>query len=214
MRLLRSVLLFLCLCHPALAIPTGEWWADFYGGIGTIAITETTFSFQLSEDEGSGFKGPLVSAREAQADQPGRLIVGPVKDGKSPYEVVWYYPPVGPRALFFCELEGYPTLKEAEAAKADFTPSDASQFLIREFFEEVNALPVLAVPSKDELVALMQEALRRQKADPKIDTNTLMETLMIDHGHHPTKSNEPFDAAVQLYIDDPEVSRLLAELNK
>ena len=210
-----ALLLLVCLGQTAMAYPKGEWVADFYGQIGVILLDDSSFSFRLEEEgEAIGFAGPLVEVREAQGLTPGRLIVGPVKQGEFSYEVVWFFATEPPRARFMAEPKGYKTLEEARASAAAPVAADSSLFMTRELFDRVNALPPLPVPGKDELIALLREACSRQQANPDGDTNTLMETLMVDGGHHPTRSREPFEQALQQHIEDPEVARLVAELEK
>jgi hypothetical protein len=214
MRLLGFVMLVLCLAQTVLALPEGEWRSDFYGAIGTIVLDEDKFLFQL-EEEGKtrGFEGPLAEVREPSGSAPGRLIVGPITGTDRPYEVVWYYPPEPPRARFLCGADGFPTLDAARACLEEFSVADSSVFLSRDYFQQIDQLPPLPEPSRDALVLLLQEALRRKMAG-EVDTNMLMEALMVDRGHHPTRSRDPFEASLQKHIEDPEVSALLEELEK
>jgi hypothetical protein len=214
-RRVGAMLVVFCLSQAALALPTGQWLADFYDEIGIITITESSFSFELEDDgAASGFSGPLVEVIEAEGGEPGRMIVGPVAGGKFPYEVVWFFEPEGPRARFFCQEAGYKTADDALESLPDFELSETSLFLDREFFLQVDKMPALPLLNRDDLVALMEEVLLRQKANPESDPSTLMETLMIDKGYHPTKSLDPFEAALQKHLNDPEVSRILDQLNK
>lgn len=213
---LRLMLLLLLACgQVAHAYPKGEWVADFDGALGIIILDDSIFSFQLDDQgEVSGFAGPLVEVKEAEGLQPGRLIVGPVEDGEFPYEVVWFFATDPPRARFAAEPQGYRTLSEARAGGKKPGAADASLFMTPEFFKQVDALPPLPVPSRQELIALLEEALRRQRANPEGDTSSLMETLMIDRGFHPRQSRQPFEQALQQYSDDPEVDRLLEGLEQ
>ena len=208
-----ALLLWLCLAQSTLALPVGQWRSDFYGAYGSINITDNRFDFALEEPESKwSFGGPIAKVVEPLNGAPGKIVVGPIDDGDPAWEVIWFYPPNGPRALFFRESTGFATQAEAEASQTELKPNEASMFLSREFFAECDALPVLPEPDKAQLVLLLHEALKRLEADRGSDINTLMETLMIDKGFHPTKSREPFESALNKYGDDPEVSPLIAKL--
>ena len=207
------LLLWLCLAQSVLALPVGQWRSDFYGAFGNIDISEKRFEFRLESDQDKwAFSGPLALVVEPADGVPGKLVVGPVTDGDSAYEVIWFYPPTDRRVRFYRESGGYKTLAEAQDSKPTFLPSEAATFLAKDYFAECDALPTLPEPSKAELVVLLQEAVRRMEADKGSDVNTLMETLMIDKGFHPSRSKEPFEAAVQKYSEDPEVSVLIEKM--
>lgn len=214
MKLSCIALLLLLLCSTAQALPTGEWWVDFgEESYGTLQISETDFVFELADgQEASGFEGPVADVKEPSGNAPGRIIVGPVPKGKYRFEVVWFYPPEGPRGKFYCELQGFKTLSDAKAAVRQFDELDATVFLQKDFFEKIQAYPVLPEPDRDTLVVFLKEALARLEADPEIDSNTLMESLMIDKGFHPTKSREPFESSIAKHAGDPTVSDLLDQL--
>lgn len=215
MKILLGFALLFSLLVPVQALPTGTWIADYNGVIGTVDFASTNFKLVVSEGENvAGFSGPVVIATEPEAARPGRAIVGPVTGSRATYEVVWYFNPEGSRARFYFADQGFATVKEAEAAQAQFALEEADPFMSEEFYQKVSALPAMPELSRDQFVALLSDALQSRKASTHKDTDLQMDDLVIARGYDPVKSHDAFDKALEAYGEDAEVKSLLDELAK
>lgn len=206
------VAMFLLLSPVAWALPAGVWVGEFEDGLVIVEISAERVKLSMEFEQGTvGFEAPLIEVREPNGEQPGRLVAGPVEDGRSAYEVLWFTAPANDRIRLDIAPEGFQTLPDAESSVLNYPSGEMTVMLSGELFEKTASYPSLPSLSREQFVELLKEAIAL-RAQEELDFVVLMQDLMLSKGYHPVRSGESFGVAVERFGQEPDIKALLSQL--
>lgn len=139
-----------------------------------------------------------------------RAVLGPMTDTMLPYQVLFVLAQDADGLLLYRDGRQYETVEDALAA----VPGEGKPYYSQERYQQLQALPTLAEPTREQLQGWLEKAVARAGGKPQsfLAMDHLFRRLLIEEGYNPFSSEEVFVKARMRYESDPSIQALLRQL--